>query len=305
MRVHTITLDLAHPERTFREELKRGDRDSHMLLVTLVENGTLFDLTDCFVDLKVVKPDDTRVFVDCGILEGKAVVVLPRQVSACVGEANAELAITDNNGMYLSSPTFFFNVTDETYEEDPMVSEDDLEGFRTYLARASEQAEAAKGSAEEVKRRVESLKNIKAGTVTTGSPGTMAAAAVVHNETETLLNLTIPRGDKGEQGDKGDKGEKGDTGPRGPQGIKGPAGVQGAKGDTGPQGPQGIQGEQGETGPAGPRGESGVTVPISTLFTLSGDEDGNLYAYFADGSVPPDFEVDEDGNIFYITPEGD
>lgn len=51
------------------------------------------------------------------------------------------------------------------------------------------------------------------------------------------------------------------------------------------------------------RGDSGVVVPISGLFTLSGDEDGNLYAYYADGSTPPQFEVDDTGNIYYITPD--
>lgn len=84
----------------------------------------------------------------------------------------------------------------------------------------------------------------------------------------------------------------------------------GATGPTGPQGPQGIQGQPGPQGPKGEKGEkgergdSGVTVPISGLFTLSGDEDGNLWAYYADGSNPPEFEYDEEtGDIYYIIPE--
>ena len=84
------------------------------------------------------------------------------------------------------------------------------------------------------------------------------------------------------------KGEKGDVGPRGPQGLQGP------------QGEQGIQGEKGEKGD---RGDSGIVTQITGLFTLSGDADGNLWAYYADGDNPPEFDVDDEGNIYYITPD--
>ena len=78
---------------------------------------------------------------------------------------------------------------------------------------------------------------------------------------------------------KGPKGDKGDTG---------------ATGATGPQGPQ---------GPKGDKGDSGITVPINGLYTLSGDSDGNLWCYYADGTTAPKFEVDSNGNIYYITPD--
>ncbi len=78
---------------------------------------------------------------------------------------------------------------------------------------------------------------------------------------------------------------------------------KGEKGDTGPQGEQGPQGIQGPKGEKGDRGDSGITVPVSGIFTLAGDADGNLWAYYADGSNPPEFEVTEDGDIYYITPD--
>ena len=64
-----------------------------------------------------------------------------------------------------------------------------------------------------------------------------------------------------------------------------------------------FKGEPGDPGQQGPPGESGVVVPVSGMFTLAGDADGNLWAYYADGSDPPQFETDEDGNIYYITPD--
>ena len=66
-----------------------------------------------------------------------------------------------------------------------------------------------------------------------------------------------------------------------------------------------LKGEKGEKGEKGATGESGVTVPISGLFTLAVEEDtGDLYVYYADGSTPPEFEYDsETGDLYYITPE--
>lgn len=83
--------------------------------------------------------------------------------------------------------------------------------------------------------------------------------------------------------------------------FNGPPGIQGPKGDKGEKGEKGDKGEQGEKGE---RGDSGVTVPINGMFTLAGDENGDLWAYYADNATSaPQFEVDEDGNIDYIIPD--
>ena len=115
-----------------------------------------------------------------------------------------------------------------------------------------------------------------------------------------------PKGDTGATGatgapgKNGEQGIKGDTGPQGPKGDKG---ATGANGPQGPQGSQGIQGPKGDKGEKGDKGDSGIVVPISGLFTLSGDNDGNLWAYYADGSTAPKFEVSSNGDIYYITPD--
>ena len=115
-----------------------------------------------------------------------------------------------------------------------------------------------------------------------------------------------PIGPEGPQGPKGGKGDTGETGPMGPQGPIGPQGEQGPKGETGaqgPQGPQGIQGPQGPQGEKGEQGESGITVPISGIFSLGVESDGGLYAYYTEGSDPPEFEYNSDtGELYYLTP---
>lgn len=80
----------------------------------------------------------------------------------------------------------------------------------------------------------------------------------------------------------------------GPQGQRG---EKGDKGDTGPRGPKGEKGDKGD------RGDSGVYIPISGMFALSGDEEGNLYAVTMEGEQAPSFEVDGDGNIFVCFPD--
>ena len=140
------------------------------------------------------------------------------------------------------------------------------------------------------------------------------------------------RGDKGEKGEKGDRGlrgnrgpegEKGDTGEPGPQGEKGDRGFRGNRGAPGPQGPEGEKGDKGDTGavdfdsiteeqiemlrgpegPQGPQGERGADGVINTIeghFALQGDETGDLWLYYHDETTPPEFEVDDDNNIWML-----
>ena len=76
-----------------------------------------------------------------------------------------------------------------------------------------------------------------------------------------------------------------------PVNIKGPKGDDGEKGEPGPQGTPGVKGDP---------GESGIVTPISGMYALSVDEDGNLWAYYNDADAPPKFELDGAGNLYYI-----
>ncbi|MBR2408913.1 MAG: collagen-like protein [Lachnospiraceae bacterium] len=80
--------------------------------------------------------------------------------------------------------------------------------------------------------------------------------------------------------------------------FNGPSGTQGPKGEKGDPGPRGEPGEKGEKGETG---ESGVFVPISGMFSLGVDAEGNLKAYVRSGDSEPEFRLDEEGNLYYIT----
>jgi len=105
---------------------------------------------------------------------------------------------------------------------------------------------------------------IAIGTVTTGEPGSDAAASITGVAPNYVLNLTIPQGEVGPQGEIG------------PQGLPG---------ETGPQGETGAQGPQGETGPQGPAGEDGLT-PTLTIGTVTTGEPGTEASAEITGTAP-------------------
>jgi hypothetical protein len=96
------------------------------------------------------------------------------------------------------------------------------------------------------------------GTVTTGDPGTQAAATISGTSPEQVLNFQIPRGAQGVQGP---------VGPPGPGGIVGPQGEAGPAGPTGPQGATGPAGPAGPTGPTGPAAEVTNTAVNAAIAT--------------------------------------
>jgi hypothetical protein len=134
-------------------------------------------------------------------------------------------------------------------------------------------ASSAAWYAEQAKKYAENF-NLSVDRVTTGEPGTPAAAEAVKG-TEAgsyLLSFTIPKGDAGPEGPQGPRGDagpqgsqgpRGDAGPQGPQGTTGEQGPKGDIGETGPQGPAGPQGPEGPEGPQGPRGEKGDTGDVN------------------------------------------
>ncbi len=98
------------------------------------------------------------------------------------------------------------------------------------------------------------------GTVTTGLPGSQAAASITGVYPNFILNLTIP------QGATGPTGPMGATGPQGPQGIQG---IEGPTGPTGATGPTGPTGATGATGPEAITAYGGIysTDPVAVTIT--------------------------------------
>lgn len=143
-----------------------------------------------------------------------------------------------------------------------------LPEIQQYITNASNSASAAEKAKEDAQKAQKAIENLSvaASNLPAGSDATVTKSVA---DTGVTLHFGIPRG------------EQGATGPQGAQGIAGPE------------------------GPQGPPGESGVTVPVAGLFTLSVDDDGNLWAYYADTETEPPLEYDEDtGELYYVVPDG-
>jgi hypothetical protein len=60
----------------------------------------------------------------------------------------------------------------------------------------------------------------------------------------------------------------------------------------------GRDGEKGEKGDTG----NTISVPVSGLFNMGVDSEGNLWVYHSDSDKAPDFEYDPStGNLYYVT----
>lgn len=60
----------------------------------------------------------------------------------------------------------------------------------------------------------------------------------------------------------------------------------------------GRDGEKGEKGDTG----NTISVPVSGLFNMAVDADGNLWVYHSDSDKVPEFEYDSStGNLYYVT----
>lgn len=60
-------------------------------------------------------------------------------------------------------------------------------------------------------------------------------------------------------------------------------------------GRDGAKGEKGDTG-------NTISVPVSGLFNMGVDADGNLWVYHSDSDKVPEFQYDSStGNLYYVT----
>lgn len=267
-----ITADLSGYPGTEKLLMKQGDFTDRYVEVTLTRNGVPVTIgAEITPRVAMSKPDGTQVYTDENIQvleDGTLKIQVMPQMSTAAGQGQMEIGLYRQNAL-LSTAVIDVLIYPSAVSMLKIASSDE------YQALVDALGQIAPAIDEEKKRQAAEAERIQNEIVRQRQEAERERItdAAIENVNFTVQDM-IDRRDSGE--------------------------FDGEKGDTGPQGPQGIQGPKGDKGD---RGDSGVTVPISGLFTLSGDEDGNLWAYYADGSTPPQFETDESGNIYYITPE--
>lgn len=91
--ISPVTVDLVQPSIVRRLYAKQGD-DGRGLLVTLTENGTVYDPTGSAARIFIQKSDGTQVYADCTITAGKILSMLPESALTAAGAADIELEMS-------------------------------------------------------------------------------------------------------------------------------------------------------------------------------------------------------------------
>lgn len=268
-------------DRNYVSVTAKQDDNARYVRITPIENDMVYAIPAG----AVARIASGKIWNNCTVADGKIIAPITSAMTSSPGDRLCQIELLSGGGK-LTTADFTLHVKASS-RDDPAI--EGSNGF-SVLEQAVANADKAIAIAEDAATNAQEKGDAAA-----------KAAGRAEESAEAADNIAKTVQKKLEGGEfVGPKGDTGATGPQGIQGIMGPQGTKGDKGDTGAMGPQGIQGP---AGPQGIQGESGVTVPISGLFTLSGDSDGNLYANYADGSIPPQFEVDADNNIYYITPD--
>lgn len=88
-----VTVDLITPSIIRKMYVKQGD-DGRGALITLTENGQVYDPTGATARIFVQKSDMTQVYANCTIVSGKILALLPEQALTAAGPADVELELS-------------------------------------------------------------------------------------------------------------------------------------------------------------------------------------------------------------------
>lgn len=168
-----IVLDLANNSRKHIVEVKQSDRSSRTLRFTILNKSVAYDMTSVYTaTFKGIKPDDSVIYASGDIEtddDGENINIVDYTMSdaalSVTGTITFELQLLASNGEIINSFEFYVNVINQLYDEDDLLSESDLSGFKAYLVRTLNAAvktesteaafEAAYGSITEIKEEME------------------------------------------------------------------------------------------------------------------------------------------------------
>ena len=141
--VYKITLDLHRTGSQATVNAKAGDVASRRLRVRLTERGREWPIPDgASAVLYAVKPDGTVVFSNCETEDGTAAVTLTSQTVAVPGTVDAELRISDAQGI-IGTPRFRIAVEPALFSDSAVESTDEFSALTEAIAAAEAVAATA------------------------------------------------------------------------------------------------------------------------------------------------------------------
>lgn len=300
--VKELTIDLYNKISYPIMTAKQNDRASRGIKINLVENGTKYIIpVGAVAKVNIKKPDNTYIHNFCSIEDNCIIIELTSQALAVSGRALVDIELEIDKEI-LSSATFVLQIDESARNESSIISENQSTVIEKVIAKIEEtiaesvkQNTDAKGYIEKIKAAINDLykriddgefaPSVKLGDVEIVDYDKAGVTNISTDPQNAVFNIRLPT-------------------------VK----VEVASTDTIDENCQAAVFNVGNEhdvklkfdipkGEKGDRGDSGIVVPVNGLFTLAGDENGDLWVYYNDSTDPPQFETDENGNIYYVTPD--
>lgn len=140
---YDLVVDFARPSKSNTIIISEGDNNSRLLHFTLLANKQVFSMSDVAVaTVKGIKSDGSVIFGDATILEdedenmlNEVEYTVPKAIADEAGNVTMTITLMSNKGEQLTSFEFYLQVRNALYNEDDLITESDLSGFRDLLQR--------------------------------------------------------------------------------------------------------------------------------------------------------------------------
>ena len=114
--------------------VKKKDHRSRKIYFNLMSGGKAFDVNSIYAgSVKAIKADGKIVFDGLEIKDGKIYYEIPEQMTNVVGEVEFETEFFGSEDEVITSFQMLIVVENNTFDEETLISEDYIEGFRGYM----------------------------------------------------------------------------------------------------------------------------------------------------------------------------
>lgn len=125
----SFDLNCGVKKRTSDLKYKKGDRNSRILITQFYDNDMPFNLQGYNVRMYAIKPDETKVFDDCEIIDheyGTIKITLKEQMLNVAGTVQCEFVLTAADGSLMSTPVFKIIVQDSIHDTQAIESSNEF-----------------------------------------------------------------------------------------------------------------------------------------------------------------------------------
>lgn len=160
--IDKIRLDLNKSKVRTSISVCRGDTISRTICITLLNNGTVYEISDkSIATLLATKPDGRMVYNDCVIQGNEICYTIKNQLIAVAGDVECQIKLTANNGTVIHTPVFIIRVYEKLFDESILESTNDYSAMQTYCMRAENAATAVESAARNMEETVSASKESK------------------------------------------------------------------------------------------------------------------------------------------------